>query len=285
MNIQSLSIVVPTGECMNDCAYCVSSMHHEEYEKNIVNTNHIIPQSYIDRLIFVRDEGCNSMILTGTTEPQQNLPFIYNLLHINRKLRKPFYNITIQTTGANLTGKDIKQLADAGVTIFALSLSSINSIKNWDIIHTPKKARILSVDDLIEYAKIVGMNVRVCYNLTDAFAGFEPKLYFQWAFDRLVDQVTFRKIYTQGDGAKAQWVRDHEFSQESFQNIKEYVRENGTPIAKLPYNFIQYDVNGISTVIDDDCMAKDNIEEMKYLVLRVNGHLYSRWDAKGSLVF
>ena len=63
------------------------------------------------------------------------------------------------------------------------------------------------------------------------------------------------------------------------------MRENGTPIARLPYGFIQYSVNGISTVIDDNCMSKDNIDEMKYAILRPNGHLYSRWDDKGSLIF
>ena len=64
-----------------------------------------------------------------------------------------------------------------------------------------------------------------------------------------------------------------------------YVKEKGIPIARLPYGFIQYSVNGISTVIDDNCMSKDTIDEMKYAILRPNGHLYSRWDDKGSLIF
>ena len=51
------------------------------------------------------------------------------------------------------------------------------------------------------------------------------------------------------------------------------------------YGFIQYSVKGISTVIDDNCMSKDNIDEIKYAILRPNGHLYSRWDDTGSLIF
>ena len=93
MNIQSLSIVVPAGECWNHCAFCVSRMHKEEYGEPILKSDLIIPLSYRDRMEFVRDEGCNSMIITGTSEPQQNLPFIYALLKANRELRKPFYNI------------------------------------------------------------------------------------------------------------------------------------------------------------------------------------------------
>ena len=68
MNIQSLSIVVPTEKCWNHCQFCVSYMHHEEYGKSIVSADNI-PQSYLDRMEFVRDEGCNSMIITGTAEP------------------------------------------------------------------------------------------------------------------------------------------------------------------------------------------------------------------------
>ena len=39
MNIQSLSIVVPTHGCMNQCKFCVSRMHKEEYEDLISTDN------------------------------------------------------------------------------------------------------------------------------------------------------------------------------------------------------------------------------------------------------
>ena len=41
----------------------------------------------------------------------------------------------------------------------------------------------------------------------------------------------------------------------------------------------------MSTVIDDDCMSKDNNEALKYIVLRENGKLYCRWGDEGSLIF
>ena len=34
-----------------------------------------------------------------------------------------------------------------------------------------------------------------------------------------------------------------------------------------------------------ETIFKDTIDEMKYAILRPNGHLYSRWDDKGSLIF
>lgn len=285
MNIQSLSIVVPTGKCWNHCAFCVSHMHHEDYGTCILHNSQPIPRFYLDRIEFVRDEGCNSMILTGTAEPQQNLEFIFKLLDCNKNLRKPFYNITIQTTASGLTPKDIKDLADAGITTFALSMSSFNELVHWDITRTPKNKQTITFGRLFDEVKKNNMNLRVCFNLTDEFMAVLPVYYFNWAEECGVDQVTFRKIYTDGNGPEAEWVRDHEFPQKEFVIIRNYIKNNGTPIARLPYGFIQYSVRGISTVIDDNCMSKDNIDEMKYAILRPNGHLYSRWDDTGSLIF
>ena len=174
MNIQSLSIVVPTGKCWNHCAFCVSHMHHEDYGTCILHNNQPIPRSYLDRIEFVRDEGCNSMILTGTAEPQQNLEFIFKLLDCNKNLRKPFYNITIQTTASGLTPKDIKDLADAGVTTFALSMSSFNELVHWEITNTPKNKQTITFGRLFDEVEKNNMNLRVCFNLTDEFISVNP---------------------------------------------------------------------------------------------------------------
>lgn len=284
MNIQSLSIVVPTGECWNNCAYCVSRMHHEDYGKSILCHNEI-PQSYLNRIKFVRDEGCNSMILTGTAEPQQNLSFIYKLLQENQSLPKPFYNISIQTTASHLNEKDIINLINAGVTTFAISLSSFSEGRHWEITNTPISGRTIYFNDLFKIIKENGANIRACFNLTDEFTEYLPEVFFQWCELHKIDQATFRKIYADGNNEKAKWVHNHEYPEEKFNKIVEYVRSTGTAVSRLPYGFIQYDVNGISTVIDDNCMDKNNIEDMKYMILRLNGHLYSKWDLKGSLVF
>ena len=284
MNIQSLSIVVPANGCWNHCKFCVSKQHSEDYGKNFITTNNI-PQSYLDRMEFVREEGCNSMILTGDTEPQQNLPFIYELLRLNRTLRKPFYNISMQTTGTNLNPEEIQKLAQAGITTLAISISSLDDKRNWELIGTPEKVQTMKLIDLIKAAKDTGMNVRACFNLTSEFRDTKPGALFMWAKSNCVDQVTFRKIYWDGTSLEARWVKLYQFPEERLGQFKNYVQINGTPISRLPYGFIQYSVHGISTVIDDNCMSKDNIDEMKYAILRPNGHLYSRWDDTGSLIF
>lgn len=285
MNIQSLSIVVPTGKCWNHCPFCVSRMHCENYGTPLHDLETLLPSAYMNRMAFVRDEGCNSMLITGTAEPQQNLPFIYTLLHANRQLPKPFYNISMQTTGTSLTEWEIEKLAAAGVTTLAISLNSFDDERNWNLMNTPGPARTMKTEELIRCAKKYGMNVRVCLNLTDEFAEYSPEEMFDWAIAHDVDQLTFRKIYADGESDAAKWVADHLYPQEGMTKIANYMLCYGTPIMKLPFGTIQYSVCGISTVADTNCMSKERTDDLKYAILRPNGHLYSRWDDKGSLIF
>ena len=78
MTVQSLSVAVPAG-CPNDCRFCVSRMHEEEYsnqiEKNL-RFRDLYKRDYRDRLAFARDNGCNSLIFTGDGEPLMNRRFI-----------------------------------------------------------------------------------------------------------------------------------------------------------------------------------------------------------------
>jgi len=289
MNIQSLSIMVPCGgHCMNNCKFCVSRMRDDEsiFGKEIISATNI-PQSYIDRIKYVRDAGCDNMIITGTTEPQQNMSFISKLMYINwHQLLKPFYNIAIQTTGANMVEQDIENLSAWGISTLALSVASFNYKHNWDIIQTPEAARKMNVDDLIIAAKRYGMNVRVCLNLTDEFNDCTPFDFFNWANNRNVDQLTFRKIYRSGKNTEQdKWIIQHNYSNESYTKIIKFIKEMGTPIRILPFGATLYDCMGIGVVVDEDCMAKKNLEDMRYAILRPNNHLYSSWDLKGSLIY
>jgi hypothetical protein len=41
----------------------------------------------------------------------------------------------------------------------------------------------------------------------------------------------------------------------------------------------------MSVIMDEDCMAKANNEDFKYLIIRPNGKLYGSWDDPASLIF
>lgn len=287
MNIQSLSIVVPTKACWNHCPYCVSHMHCEDYGNYSSKTaEDIITLGYINRMKFVRDQGCNTLMITGTAEPQQNMFFIRHLLAVNAILPNPFYNIEFQTTGSGMTTEMIKELATLGVTTLALSISSLDPDRNAEIIHMPEKLKtnfLYLIMDAHEY----GMNVRACLNLTDEFHRFQPEQYIKWAHDLGIEQLTFRRIAETGMVCSDEraWVSAHNMPWDEFQKIPAYIEKVGTPIARLPFGYIKYSIRDVSVVVDTNCLAKDEIDNFKYAILRPNGKLYSRWDDKGSLIF
>ncbi len=43
-------------------------------------------------------------------------------------------------------------------------------------------------------------------------------------------------------------------------------------------------IMNMGIVVDEDCMSMEAEENLKYLILRANAHLYSKWDTPGSLI-
>ena len=71
-----------------------------------------------------------------------------------------------------------------------------------------------------------------------------------------------------------------------FYKLSDYIKKKGNYIDTLEYGQERYSLNEMSVVVDDDCMAKKkNVKAAKYLILRPDFHLYTKWDDKGSLVF
>ena len=83
MNIQSFSVVVPNKKCINNCPFCVSRMVKSDSYPNLMDISNphydINVEEYLKRMRFVADNGCQTMILTGTSEPQQNRQFLATL--------------------------------------------------------------------------------------------------------------------------------------------------------------------------------------------------------------
>ena len=303
MNIQSLSIVVPNNSCINKCAFCVSRMHCDDYTNDIFSVagkkntykhfNNI--DEYKKRLEFARDNGCNTVMLTGTSEPQQNRRFLEFFGLLNKRLEKPFRWIELQTTGVLLDSDYLTFLKnDVGVSTISISISSFTEELNRKYIGVPEKVA-LNVKSLCKKIKDLGFNLRLSINLTDSFNNYydedlnnsnkaynlfeDIKEYYN------PDQVTFRVLYANGNTEQANWVRKHSCDENIINVIKNYIKQCGSKLERLPYGMQKYSVHGMSVVIDDDCMSKESEEDYKYLILRPNCKLYSRWDDKASLIF
>ena len=268
-------------------------MHKEEYDNLISTDDYFHMESYKNRMAFARDNGCNTVMLTGQGEPQQNLEFITKFAKMNSELTMPFRNIEIQTTGAKIDEYVLNCFRSLGITTISLSVSCLNNDEvNSDIInggHTPIK-----LEWLCPKIKEYGMNLRLSLNVTKwIYLYEEPNGEFEPIFEYCskvlkADQVTFRKMYTDGsDSPQSKWINENNVNTESyFVGLNDYILKNGCYLDTLEYGSKRYSVMGMSTVIDEDCMAKSEEKRtLKYLILRPNCKLYTKWDDKGSLLF
>ena len=289
MVIQSLSVVVPAKRCINRCSFCVACMRAEPYIDQLDDNNRFYDlyiSDYKKRLEFARDTGCNTVMLTGNCEPQQNREFLKTFGLLNQSLSKPFRWISMQTTGTLLDAGYLRFLRNhVGVSTISVSLASLDNAVNAEITHM---AKMVDIAFLCSEIKRYDFNLRLSINLTKEIEQTWPSVESLLAYchELGADQITFRVLYSSGlDTPQDRWIADNAASQEYVARIKSFITENGTVLGRLVFGAVKYGILGMSTVIDDDCMSQTPKEEYKYLILRPNCKLYSRWDDPASLIF
>lgn len=292
MSVQSLSVVVPAKKCINDCKFCVSKMVEDngDYENALKTDNiyyNLYEKDFKDRLRFAKEKGCNTIVLTGNAEPQQNKEFLRNFGSINQSLDNPFSKIELQTTGVLLDSDYLYMLRNhVGVTTISLSISSFDEYEN--IVNMSKKdsVKMLSFDKLAKEIKVKRFNLRLSLNLTSYFDDTDPFFIFAKAKELGADQITFRVLYESDKGGDInKWIKENRAKEETVENIKSYIRKKGRKLEKLDFGYTKYSVHEIGTVLDDDCMSSEAKEDIKYYILRPNCKLYTKWDDKGSLIY
>jgi len=299
MNIQSFSVVVPNKECINKCPFCVSRMVNSNIYPNLMDINHPTydynVKEYMRRMKYVADNGCQTLMLTGTSEPQQNKPFLNTFSLLHEILGKPFTNIEMQTTGMLLDDSNYLRFLRnfVGVNTIALSISSPDISKNAAIIGHPypfNKENKKSVDftKLIKAMKEYDFNIRLCFNLTSDFKFENPLGFFDWCSGTLhADQITFRKLYvSDSHTAQKKWIEENSIATGALYALIDALKQFPI-IGKTVYGADIRNINDMSVIFDDDCMGKHPPKDdiVKYLILRPNCKLYSSWDSTASLVF
>lgn len=299
MNVQSISIVVPTKRCVNSCKFCVSCMHTNEYE------NHFDEFQIKKRIKYAVNNGVNTCILTGTGEALQNREFLIKLADIFDELNHPFPNVEIQTSGVFLSTRlgdvphleNIRLLHKLGVNTISLSVSSI--------FDTRKNQEIIGINDTLYFGLMnlchlivkMDFNLRLSINMTNELDGYSPKAILDQCKRLKAQQITFRKLYYSDDKSEqSEWVKLNACREKTLNRLSEYitggylsdgefVKGQGNPLYRLPFGAMAYSILGMSTVIDENCMSKEDNEKLKYVILRENGKLYAQWDDEGSLIF
>ena len=294
MNIQ---LVVPTKGCVNNCPFCCSKMHNSPYETKY---GQIELEKRIKYAIMRNIDTC---VLTGTGEVLQNKNFLVNLAIIFNKMDHPFPNVELQTTGVMLMDKttvisektgsevivypNLTYLRDLRVNTISLSVSDLFSdSNNSNIIGISEKLQF-NLSELVTFLKKQNFNVRLSLNMLNILDGVDPERIFKYAKTLGADQISFKRMYYNDDLQYEQnnWIRDNMCKEETIKNIKAFIVNTGRHMYTLMFGAKVYSVNGLSTVVVDDCMAVTNTDTQRYIILRENGKLYCHWDDEGSLIF
>jgi len=256
-------------------------------------------KDYIKRLEFARDNGCNTVMLTGNTEPQQNRKFLTYFGMFMQLMSNPFRWIEMQTTGVILNQNYLRFLRNhVGVNLISLSLSSLYDDDNASIINSSAPAP--NIKELCEEIKRYDFSLRLSLNLTGCYNDIFRRRISPQSIDEGVayilqnckslgaDQVTFRVLYSSGTETPQDiWIRDHAAFADIPVYIKDYLERRGTVLGVLPHGAVKYSIDGLCVVVDEDCMDKleKKDEDYKYLILQPDCKLYSQWDDPSSLIF
>lgn len=289
MKIQSLSLDVPAG-CLNRCRFCVSHMHRQKYEVRLDAARpryDLYLEDFERRLEFARDNGCNVIILTGEGEPLLNRRYLETFSIINRRLRKPFRWIELQTSGTTLNADYLRFLRNTvWVNTISLSMSDMFSSENNARINSTEKGHEIDIDALCAEIANAECMLRLSLNMTDVYNERSPEEIFSRAKLLGAHQVTFRVLYTSGaDTPEDRWINEHRCRPDKIREIGDFIKTEGRRLEILPFGAVKYSVRSIGTVVDEDCMARETKDVLKYLILRPDCRLYSQWDEPGSLLF
>ena len=292
MRNKSLFVVVPGETCINNCAYCpgriapikgIPCLTEDSVHYSLCRSD------YIRRMEFARDNGCNTLIITGKCEPQQSKTFLEKIGMINNELHKPFPIIEMQTTGTQLTKEYLFFLrANIQVTTIALSLAAFDDKTNNNILGMHED-NYINLASLCETIKQLGLNLRLSIHLTEYFDIYKnnPATLFDDAKKRFhADQLILRKLNAVGTTPQAEWVRNHSASPQTLAEIKNYISQYGRYPMTIEFDRARYSLHGMSVVVDEHGLKEDDDGFNKsYVILRSNGKLYSHWNDEGSLIF
>lgn len=297
--IQSLSIVVPNKACANSCPFCVSRMVNSDVYLNKMDINDphydINVKEYLTRLKHVAKLGCQTVMLTGTSEPQQNKQFLATFALLHKQIGNPFTNIEMQTTGLFLNdNRDyVRFLRNfVGVNTVALSVNSFDDEVNNDILGHGSVVKDVKLTELCALLKEYDFNICICINLSKEFNYFDEngvdlkKIFLFMKTKCFANQLTFRKLYaSDASTSQSKWISDNMFAETANMKLKS-VLDMYPVIGKTLYGMSIRDCEGVSVIYDDDCMGKKPFNDVhKYYILRPDCKLYSSWDTAASLVF
>jgi len=272
MRAQNLTVCVPYTGCNKNCPYCISKM--TGYSKN--SGDHLMAQNLKKVRYLAAMAQVTSVLFTGKGEPCWDMDLLLGIM-------APFEHLPseLQTNGGMLDKKDINRLHNAGLNVLAFSL---DRLEQFD-----------SCSKLAASARKQGIVTRVTLNITNLLPRETTmrgilSLTKKYGYQQLtLRQITIpNNIKTQDKKARdaKAWVLKNVDPTHYDELVNQITHLPQHEIRRLPYGAIVYDIGGISVTSFDYCIQDaNNNEDIRSLIFMEDGHVYTAWNSKASILF
>ena len=270
MRANNLTISIPTPPCKQGCQFCVSNMTFGVEEDKL---------KFKFNLPKVRDlaqrVGVTHVLITGKGDPIDNYEGVLEVFEVFEQ----YWPIEIQI--------HIDRMED---------ILYDEHFYDFDII----SMSVDHPDQLDKYAKYCNewhSLSRMAVVLNKNFDGMKLGWFLERCRELNFDQLTirqptipFRTADTKISKITQDWIKENAWPILYQDNIlKEFQvmveRGGAVKIRDLMFGASVYDIGGIGFTHMEYCVESQNGEVMRSLIYQADGHLYTTWDHKGSIIF
>ncbi len=276
MKAQNLTLSVPYKGCDKNCPYCISHITWSpEIDLNLLSRN-------IQKVKKLADAAAvTNVMITSKGEPFLNLDCIYMFCENFQN-----YPLEIQTNGIWLSKCSIaervctlRDLYKFGLNTIAFSIDKLSDLQRYKIMF----------EDVVQEK----INVRVCINVTGLLENTTCTGILREIFKlKTISQVLFRNItkpvYVDRHTSAIDWINSN-VPKEIYEKIqKQFMVEviHKQPVRILSFGMPIYSYEGISIAFSDYCIQDThNQDDIRSLIYHQDGHLYTSWADRGSILF
>jgi len=265
MKANNITVCVPSRGCTRNCHYCVSKMTPDSIGIYKFNEERVKLS-----LSFAQTLGATSLLITSRGEPLLNIEDVRMVLAVAREKYLP---TEIQTNGD--VDQYVHELAEGGLSVYAVSIDSVSQVDRQKNLFKEIVANSLILRwTVVLHDESMEMSLEEWLKLAESYG---------------VRQLTFRKLTIPDnprDKETAQWISDNAHRLIGWMNkLEEYV-ENRKIIRTLSFGPKVIEAGSISLTYFPYCIQEGgNIDELRSLILRDDGHVYTDWNSMASVLF
>jgi hypothetical protein len=270
MTANNLTICID-APCNKKCPYCISNMTFYPEPDNV-----LFGRNMGKAINMAQMASVSSVLISSKGEPLRNMNAI--TFCCTAFIDFP---VEIQTNGLLLTPQRIKDLRDLKVNTIAISIEKYGDLFNF------KHYKLCN--DL-------GIIVRATIVLSDLWT--PPSGYdFLADCNQLgIKQVTFRtlsiplnEVTTAKSMETIDWIEKHQIRQDNLamflEPLRSYEKEQNL-VRKLSFGPSVYSMEGVAVTTMPYCIQEsNNTEDIRSLIYHQDGHMYTSWDKRASILF